>query len=133
VVGEESERFERSANKKPSSIPMANRADIIEVKIAPAQSTSALSVTSSISGHKKPISVYQTNSPSVKEQTVKFLRLRGIAGVRWMNDAIFDCFVELLEGPLDPDNMSSLAKDVDPYGYWKEPVVFPGYKVPADT
>jgi hypothetical protein len=52
-------------------------------------------------------------SHTMETGTVKFLRWRGIEGVREMDTALYDVFVKLLEGAFAPRNMSLLAKHVD--------------------
>jgi hypothetical protein len=49
----------------------------------------------------------------VKEGRVKFLRLRGMAGVPWMDKTTYDGFIELLEGPLAPRTVPSWTEGVE--------------------
>jgi hypothetical protein len=70
--------------------------------------------------------VSQGQSLSVKTGEVKFLRLRGIAVVPWMDGATYDGFTELLEVPFAPRNMSSLADVDDTACYWNQRSIFTG-------
>ena len=120
------------ARQKPSSIPTKNTAELVEVLVQRDQSTrreddkATFTVTSSTSGFKIPSTVYQTKSGSVKEGSVKFLRLRGIAGVQWMDEPTYDCFTELLEGPFTAKAMMTMTKDVDSACFWKDLSIFAG-------
>jgi hypothetical protein len=116
------------SNKKPKSFPMANSVDLVKVNIKRDQTTpekkgkAAYIVTSSISKQEKLVFV----SRLVKDEEVKFLRLRGIAGVPWMNGDTYDGFTDLLEGPFAPKTMSSWTDRVDLACYWEELSVFDG-------
>jgi hypothetical protein len=62
------------------------------------------------------------------------LRLRGIAGVPWMDAPTYDAFVELLEGPFAPRTLSSWTDGVHNACSWKERSIFRGLKKsPADV
>ena len=104
------------ANKKPSFIPMKKAADLVEVEITPV--LSAPTEDGEAMFENKPSTVYKTKSDSVKEEKVKFLRLRGIAGVRWMNGDTYDCFTKLLEGPFEAKTMSSMSDGVASVCSW---------------
>jgi hypothetical protein len=53
-------------------------------------------VTASDSPEEEQLIVSLSKSHGLKEGKVKFLRLQGIAGVRWMDEAIYDGFTALL-------------------------------------
>jgi hypothetical protein len=91
-------------NKKPSNIPVFGRVDLITVSVEEDQNTSteaAFIINSSNSKQGNRFAVFKKKSHTVEKGEVKFLRLRGIAGVPWMDEATYDGFTELLEGPFE--------------------------------
>ena len=96
------------ANKKPSKFPMANRVTV--KRNSTTKRKVVFIVTSSNSNLDNRFTVTKQQSHSVKTGTVTFLRLRGLAGVPWMDTALYDVLVELLEGPFAPKTISLSAK-----------------------
>jgi hypothetical protein len=119
---------------KPRSIPMANEVDLVAVSVTRDQDTrwgdgeAAFIVKSSDSLEDEYIVVREEELHTVKEGKVKFLRLRGIAGVPWMDEATYDGFIELLEGRLAPRTVSTWTEGVDTTYVWKEGSIFSGLK-----
>jgi hypothetical protein len=85
-------------------------------------------VTSSDSGNKSIFHVSEEKVSTVKEGTVTLLRLRGIAGVPWMNQEIYAGFTDLLKGPFDPETMSSWTEGVYSACFWEKWTIFAGLK-----
>ena len=56
----------------------------------------------------------------------KFLRVQGIAGIRWMDGPTYDCFAELLDGPFTARAMLSMTEDVDTACCWDGQSIFAG-------
>jgi hypothetical protein len=113
-----------SANKDPSSFPMARKVDLVEVSVTRDQTTvtddgEATFIVTSSNSRKEKLFIAQDPSRFVKEGTVKLLRLLGIAGVPWIDKDKYDAFIELLEGPFAPETMSSWTDDVDTACYWE--------------
>ena len=77
-------------NKKPSNNPVLGRVDLITVSVEEAENTpneAAFIIKSSNSRLENRFAVFKNQSPTMEKGEVKFLRLRGIAGVRWMDEA----------------------------------------------
>jgi hypothetical protein len=112
----------RGNKKNPQSIPMANKVDLLEVSVtldqtAPREEGEAVFiVTSSNSQEEERYFFSKTKSNTMKEGKVKFLRLRGIAGVPWMDEGTYNDFIELLEGPQALETLSFWTQGVNTAG-----------------
>jgi hypothetical protein len=120
----------RANKQKSQSIPMEDQVELLEVSVTrdytaqEEKSKAVFIMTSSDSQENELIIVPHRESHIVKEGKVKFLRLRGIAGVPWMDEPTYDCFIELLEGPCLPRTLSSWTEGVNTACFWKEQSIF---------
>jgi hypothetical protein len=109
-----------------------DKADLLEVSVtrnrtAPEKKGDAeFIVTTDDYTQGKLFFVSQKKSVTVEEGKIKLLRLRGIAGVPWMDKATYKAFTELLEGPLSPRTLSSFTARFKVGCRWKNRVFLPG-------
>jgi hypothetical protein len=124
----------RANTKKLQSLPLENMVDLLEVCVTLDQTTpreegeATFIVTCSDSQEEERFIVCQEELHTVKEEKVKFLRLRGIEGVPWMDEGTYNGFIELLGGPLAPGILSSWTAGVNTTCFWNERPFFAGLK-----
>jgi hypothetical protein len=119
--------------KSPKAFPVKDKADLIEVSVTRDRTVpeekkgdAVFVVRSSSSDQYQSFSVSQKNSDTVEEGKIELLRLRGIAGIPWMNEPTFNAFTDLLEGPLTPKTLSSFTEGFSDECRWNNHVILPG-------